>query len=99
MSFPPPKLPNIEVLLAIPSYDAPVLHDDLQLRLQTEISSTKKSQGKGILCLESSIEHQSLTRLLLCGGRDPGRSRLARILGNHIEDARIEYEGQSLLLD
>jgi hypothetical protein len=56
MSFPPPKLPNIEVLLAIPSYDAPVLHDDLQLRLQIETSSPKKSQGKGILCLESSID-------------------------------------------
>jgi hypothetical protein len=36
---------------------------------------------------------------LLCGGRDPGRSRLGRIPGNHIEDARIEYAGQSLLLN
>jgi hypothetical protein len=44
--------------LATSSYDAPVLHVDLQLRLQAEISSPKKCKGK-----KSSISFDQVAAL------------------------------------
>ena len=53
--LPPAKLPNIRALLAISSYDAPILHDVLRMRLQSEISSPKEDEGKGSLTSDRSI--------------------------------------------
>jgi hypothetical protein len=68
------------MLLAISPYDAPILHDDLPLRLQAEIifSLRKRREGEPRLRL---INPASVSgRLLLCGGS-------ARV--NHVASARI----------
>lgn len=56
------EIANVGVSLAIPSYDVTLWHVDLQLRLQAEISSPKKCEGRN--------RASALIRLLGCGGSD-----------------------------
>ena len=74
------------MLLAISPNNAPILHDDLPLRVQAEIIFCSRKRRKGEPRLRLINPAEVSRRLLLCGGRDAGTKfgRLAGISGHSL---------------